>query len=66
VGNTTDVLCSQSPFEEGSRVIARAGIHSDDGVGGPGLVRESGQGSGEIGTAVVGDHNGSDVYFLKN
>ncbi|GAC1493810.1 MAG: hypothetical protein NVS2B15_14720 [Pseudarthrobacter sp.] len=63
---TYDILGAQSPFQEDRGIVARAGIHSDDGIGGPGLVRECGQGPGEIGTAVVGDHNGSDMYFLKN
>jgi hypothetical protein len=44
----------------------RTGVNPDGQVSRPGLVRERRQGPGEIVTAVVGYHHGSDVYFLKN
>ena len=37
-----------------------------DGVGGPRLGRQRRKGPGEKITAVVGDHDGGDSYFLKN
>jgi hypothetical protein len=47
-------------------MIAGAGIDADGTVHGPGLVRQSREGPGEIGTAVVGNHNGSDINILVN
>ena len=53
-------------FEEGRRVVAGTGVDTDHGVGGPGLGRQRRKGPGEKITAVVGDHDGGDSYFLKN
>jgi hypothetical protein len=47
-------------------IIAGPGVDADDVVRWPGLARQGCQGSGEIGTAVVGNYNGSDVNILKN
>jgi len=44
----------------------RTGVHAEGDISRPGLVRQRRQGPGEIITAVVGYHHGSDVYFLKN
>jgi hypothetical protein len=61
-----DVRPTQRLLKEDLRVIAGSGIDTDGAVRGPGLVRQCCQSSGEIGTAVVSDHNGSDVNILKN
>ncbi len=47
-------------------MVAGTGINPDHGVRGPGLGRQRRQGPGEIVTAVVGNHDGGDSYFLKN
>lgn len=44
----------------------RTGVHPEGDISRPGLVRQRRQGPGEIITAVVGYHDSSDVYFLKN
>ena len=66
VRESAHIGCAEGPLQEDSGVVSRSRVHSDMGIRGPGLVREGSQGSGQIGTAVVGHHNGSDVYFLKN
>jgi hypothetical protein len=47
-------------------MVAGPGVDTEDGVGRPGLGRQRRQGPGEKITAVVGDHDGGDSYFLKN
>ena len=61
-----DAGFAERTFQEGSGIVLRTCIHPDRNVRRPGLVRQCGQGPGEIVTAVMGNHNGSDVYFLKN
>jgi hypothetical protein len=47
-------------------VVTGTGVNPDEGIGRPGLARQRRQGPGEKVTAVVGDHDGGDSYFLKN
>jgi hypothetical protein len=47
-------------------VVAGTGVDTNDGVGVPRLGRQRRKGPGEKITAVVGDHDGGDSYFLKN
>jgi hypothetical protein len=61
-----NVCHTQGPLKEDFRIVAGTGVDPDDVVRRPGLVRQRCQGSGEIGTAVVGNHNGSDVDILMN
>ena len=61
-----DIRCAERLFKECERIIRRTGINAEDLVCGSGLIRKGCQSSGEIGTAVVGDHNGSDVNILVN
>ncbi|BCW53865.1 hypothetical protein StoSoilB19_12390 [Arthrobacter sp. StoSoilB19] len=56
----------QGFLKEAVRVVAGSGVHANGAVHGPGLGRQGRKGSGQIGTAVVGDHNGSDMDILKN
>ncbi|GGH89967.1 hypothetical protein GCM10007170_02630 [Arthrobacter liuii] len=48
------------------RVITGARVHADGAVNRAGLGRQGCKGSGQVGTAVVGNHNGSDMDILKN
>jgi hypothetical protein len=57
---------TQGSLKEAVRVIAGPGINANGTIHGPGLGRQGRKGSGQIGTAVVGDHNGSDMDILKN
>jgi hypothetical protein len=57
---------TQGLLKEDPGIIAGAGVNAYDEIRRPGLVRQSCQGFGEIGTAVVGNHNGSDVNILMN
>jgi hypothetical protein len=61
-----DVCPAKGLLKEDFGIVAGPGIDADGVVRGPGLVRQGCQGSGEIITAVVGDHNGSDVNILMN
>jgi hypothetical protein len=61
-----NVCHTQGPLKEDLRIVAGTGVDPDNVVCRPGLIRQCGQGSGEIGTAVVGNHNGSDMDFLMN
>ena len=54
------------PSPEGGGAVTGAGVDTDHGVGGPCLGRQRRKGPGEKSTAVVGDHDGGDSYFLKN
>ena len=47
-------------------MVTGAGVDTNYGVGGPRLGRQRRKGPGEKITAVVGDHDGGDSYFLKN
>ena len=47
-------------------MVAGAGINPDAGVRRTGLGRQRREGPGEKVTAVVGNHDGGDSYFLKN
>jgi hypothetical protein len=60
------VCPAQGLLKEDLGIIAGPGVDADGIVRRPGLVRQGCQGSGEIVTAVVGDHNGSDVNILMN
>jgi hypothetical protein len=53
-------------LKEGVRVIAGTRVNANGTVNRPGLGRQGRKCSGQIGTAVVGDHNGSDMDILKN
>ena len=61
-----DVGFAEGLFEEGRGMVAGTGINPDAGVRGPGLGRQRREGPGEKVTAVVGNHDGGDSYFLKN
>ena len=61
-----DVGRAQCLLEEGRGVVAGTGVDTNDGVGRPRLGRQRREGPGEKITAVVGDHDGGDSYFLKN
>lgn len=60
------ISLAERALKEGSGIILGTGINADRQICRPGLTSQRGQGPGEIVTAVVCDHNGSDVYFLKN
>ena len=47
-------------------MVTRTGVDAYDNIRRPGLARQRRQGPGEEITAVVGDHDGGDSYFLKN
>lgn len=57
---------AQRVLEKEPGVIAGPCVDAYRVVDGPGLVRQSCKRSGEIGTAVVGNHNGSDMDILVN
>jgi hypothetical protein len=57
---------TQGLLKEDLGIIAGPGVDADDVVRWPGLALQGGQVFGEIGTAVVGNHNGSDVNILMN
>lgn len=47
-------------------MVMGTGVNPDAGVRGPALSRQRREGPGEKVTAVVGNHDGGDSYFLKN
>ena len=63
---TVTLAVAEGLFEEGRGMVAGTGINPDAGVRGPGLGRQRREGPGEKVTAVVGNHDGGDSYFLKN
>jgi hypothetical protein len=62
----SDVGGAERFFEEGRGMVAGTGINPDAGVRWPALSRQRREGPGEKVTAVVGNHDGGDSYFLKN
>jgi hypothetical protein len=65
-GHHKDVIVSQGMLQHRRRVIAGPCINANGGVCRTSLVRQRRQSPGQIAPAVVGNHDGGNVYFLQN